>query len=139
VEEPEVALPELVVDPATYCVVVTHSHPLDQALVKALLPLPARFIGMVGSRTKRNKFLMRLRAQGVAEAALARIRTPLGVDIGAVTPEEIAVSILAELVAVRRGALDAVPAPEREEARGRLVPPPWRGRAPGAEPEPEDA
>jgi xanthine dehydrogenase accessory factor len=102
-EEPEVALPELVLDPATYCVVVTHSHPLDQAIVKALLGAPVRFLGMVGSRTKRNKFLMRLRAQGATPEHLARVRTPLGMDIGAVTPEEIAVSILAELVAVRRG------------------------------------
>ncbi len=46
---------------------------------------------------------MRLRAQGVSEAQLARLRTPLGLDIGAVTPEEIAISVVAELVAVRRG------------------------------------
>jgi len=103
-EEPEAALPQLGIDAATYCVVATHSHPLDQAVVTALLATPARFVGMVGSRTKRAKFLMRLRERGLAEATLARLRTPLGVEIGAVTPEEIAVSILAELVGVRRGA-----------------------------------
>jgi xanthine dehydrogenase accessory factor len=95
-EEPEAALPQLGIDSATYCVVATHSHPLDQAIVTALL-------AMVGSRTKRAKFLMRLRARGMAEETLARLRTPLGLEIGAVTPEEIAVSILAELVGVRRG------------------------------------
>jgi xanthine dehydrogenase accessory factor len=102
-EDPEVVLPELVFDPATYCVVVTHDHPLDEKIVRALCTRQVRFLGMVGSRSKRNKFLMRLAAQGVAEEALARIRSPVGYDIGAVTPEEIAVSITAELIAIRRG------------------------------------
>jgi xanthine dehydrogenase accessory factor len=106
-EEPEVVLPELLIDEASYCVVVTHDHPLDQALVKALLGSKAGFVGLVASRTKRNKFLMRLRAQGLSEDRLARLRSPLGLDIGAVTPEEIALSITAELVAVRRGVLPA--------------------------------
>jgi xanthine dehydrogenase accessory factor len=91
-EEPEVVLPELLIDEATYCVVVTHDHPLDQALVKALLGSRAGFVGLVASRTKRNKFLMRLRAQGVSEDRLARLRSPLGLDLGAVTPEEIALA-----------------------------------------------
>lgn len=121
-EEPEVALSELLLDEATYCVVVTHDHPLDQALVKALCGSPARFVGLIGSRAKRNKFLMRLRAQGVPEEALARIRSPLGLAIGAVTPEEIAVSVVGELVAVRRGTLPAAPSAERAEP-GSLVTP----------------
>lgn len=106
-EEPEVVLPELLIDEASYCVVVTHDHPLDQALVKALLGSRAGFVGLVASRTKRNKFVMRLRAQGMSEESLARLRSPLGLDLGAVTPEEIALSITAELVAVRRGILPA--------------------------------
>lgn len=122
-EEPEVALPELVLDESTYCVVVTHDHPLDQALVKALVRSRARFIGLVGSRAKRNKFLSRLRAQGVSEAELGRLRSPLGLDLGAVTPEEIALSIVAELVAVRRGALPAVPEAGSPGAQGAMVPP----------------
>jgi xanthine dehydrogenase accessory factor len=104
-EDPEVVLPELVYDPATYCVVVTHDHPLDEKIVRALIQRPVRFLGLVGSRSKRNKFLMRLRAQGIAEEELARLRSPVGFDIGAVTPEEIAVSITAELIAIRRGRL----------------------------------
>ena len=102
-EEPEVLLPELVLDASTYCVVVTHDHPLDQRILQRLISERVRFVGLVGSRAKRNKFLQRMRAQGVAEEELDRIRAPLGVDIGAVTPEEIAVSIVAELIAVRRG------------------------------------
>jgi xanthine dehydrogenase accessory factor len=110
-EEPEVALPEILLDEATYAVVVTHDHRLDEALVRALLRSRARFVGLVASRTKRNKFVHRLRAQGMPEPALARLRAPLGLAVGAVTPEEIAVSIVAELVAVRRGALPPSGAP----------------------------
>ncbi len=106
-DDPESVVGELSLDAGTAVVVVTHHHPLDQALVKALTGSRAGFFGLVGSESKRNKFLMRLRAQGIAEEALARLRSPLGVAIGAVTPEEIAVSIVAELVAWRHGvALD---------------------------------
>ena len=103
-DEPEAVVRELVLDADTAVVVVTHHHPLDQALVKALAGSQAGFFGLVGSESKRNKFLMRLRAQGLSDEALARLRSPLGVAIGAVTPEEIALSIMAELVAWRRGA-----------------------------------
>lgn len=120
-EDPEVVLPELVYDPATYCVVVTHDHPLDEKIIKALIQRPVRFLGLVGSRAKRNKFLMRLRAQGIAEDALARLRSPVGYDIGAVTPEEIAVSITAELIAIRRGRAEGAPVEAGEE--GRLLSP----------------
>ncbi len=102
-DEPEAVVHELVLDADTAVVVVTHHHPLDQALVKALAGSRAGFFGLVGSESKRNKFVMRLRAQGLGDEALARLRSPLGVQIGAVTPEEIALSIVAELVAWRRG------------------------------------
>jgi len=102
-DEPAAAVAGLAPDAATACVVATHSHAVDQATVRALLATPAGFVGMIGSRRKREKFLLRLRAQGLGEGQLARLRTPVGLDIGAVTPEEIAVSVVAELVAVRRG------------------------------------
>lgn len=86
-----------------YAVIVTHDHALDQQIVQALLARPMRFIGMIGSVPKYRKFVMRLRARGFPEERIARLRTPLGMDIGAETPEEIAVSVMAELVAVRRG------------------------------------
>ena len=110
-DDPEAVIAELSLDPDTAVVVVTHHHPLDQALVRALVGSTAGFCGLVGSEAKRNKFLMRLRAQGVPEEALARLRSPLGVQIGARTPEEIALSIVAELVAWRRGVAidDGVP------------------------------
>jgi xanthine dehydrogenase accessory factor len=102
-DDAEAAVSELVLDSDTAVVVVTHSHPLDQALVKALTGSRAGFFGLVGSENKRRRFVARLSAQGVDEAKLALLRSPLGVQIGAVTPEEIAVSIVAELVAWRRG------------------------------------
>lgn len=86
-----------------YVVIVTHDHAIDQRLAQTLLEQPHRFLGMVGSVPKQRKFALRLRARGFTDEQIARLRTPLGVDIGAATPEEIAVSIIAELIAVRRG------------------------------------
>jgi xanthine dehydrogenase accessory factor len=103
VDDPQAVVAELALDAETAVVVVTHHHPLDQALVRALVASSAGFCGLVGSEAKRNKFLMRLRAQGVDDAALARLRSPLGLQIGAESPAEIAVSIVAELVAWRHG------------------------------------
>jgi xanthine dehydrogenase accessory factor len=100
---PEVHLRERPTAPDEFVVVVTHDHALDQRLVEELLRQPARFVGMVGSEPKRRKFLLRLRARGFDERSLDRLRTPLGVAIGAATPEEIAVSVVAELIAERRG------------------------------------
>jgi len=110
-DDPEAVVAELALDLDTAVVVVTHHHPLDQALVRALVGSRAGFCGLVASEAKRNKFLARLTAQGVPAEALARLRAPLGIQIGAVTPEEIALSIVAELVAWRHGVTvdDGVP------------------------------
>ncbi len=86
-----------------FAVVVTHDHALDQRLVQELLRRPLRFVGMIGSIPKQRKFALRLRARGFSETEIARLHTPLGLSIGADTPEEIAVSVMAELIAVRRG------------------------------------
>ena len=88
---------------ATYAVVTTHDHALDQRVVQELLRRELRFTGLIGSLAKQRKFALRLRARGFSDAQIARLRTPVGLAIGARTPEEIAVSIVAELVAVRRG------------------------------------
>ena len=90
-------------DGSEFAVVVTHDHAVDQRLVQHLLARPLRFLGMIGSLPKQRKFAQRLKARGFSEADVARVHTPLGIDIGAATPEEIAVSVVAELVAVRRG------------------------------------
>lgn len=101
--EPEHAFAELALAPRDFVVVVTHDHALDQRLVQTLLAQPLGFVGMVGSIAKQRKFALRLRARGFDDGTIARLRTPLGVAIGAATPEEIAVSIVAELIAARRG------------------------------------
>jgi len=116
-DDPAAVVAELALDPQTAVIVVTHHHPLDQALVKALVGSQAGFCGLVASEAKRNKFLMRLRAEGVPEEALARLRAPLGIQIGAQTPAEIAVAIVAELVAWRRG----VPLDEGRPLRAKRV------------------
>jgi xanthine dehydrogenase accessory factor len=70
-----------------------------------------RFVGLVGSRKKAAQLFEGLRSEGVPAEELDRIRTPLGLDIGASTAEEIAVSILAELIAIRRGMTPPAPRP----------------------------
>jgi xanthine dehydrogenase accessory factor len=89
--------------PDCYFCITTHDHPLDQACVEALLRKPAAYIGVIGSRRKAERFKMRLRAAGFTDAELERMRSPMGVNIGALTPAEIAVSIVGELISVRRG------------------------------------
>jgi xanthine dehydrogenase accessory factor len=87
-------------------VYVVHTDHDAEDLVPALeavLPKDPRFIGLVGSRRHTGHHLEALRAKGVPEGVIARIQSPIGLDLGAVTPGEIALSILAGLVAVRRG------------------------------------
>lgn len=86
----------------TYFLVVTHDHQRDQDIVEALLPKPCAWLGLIGSRAKIAKFFMRFRAAGIDEHLFAKVSGPVGLDIGAETPAEIAVSIAAEVVAVRR-------------------------------------
>lgn len=90
-------------DPRGWVFLVTHDHQLDQDLLELVLAHEWAWIGLIGSRTKVAKFRLRLRAAGVSEAQLARVSAPVGLDIGAETPEEIAIAVLAEMVRVRRG------------------------------------
>ena len=105
---------------STCHLVVTHSHQLDQDLVEAILPREVGWLGMIGSRTKVTKFFMRFRAAGMDEALFSKLSAPVGLDIGAETPPEIAISIVADLVRVKRRATKP-PAPlsdARIDARG---------------------
>lgn len=88
--------------PHAYFCITTHDHPLDQAVLEALLPREAAYLGVIGSVRKAERFKLRLRAAGFDEAALARVRSPMGLPIHALTPQEIAVSIVAELIGIRR-------------------------------------
>jgi xanthine dehydrogenase accessory factor len=86
-----------------YFCITTHDHPLDQACVEALLRKPAAYVGVIGSRRKAERFKLRLKAAGFSDAELERMKSPMGVAIGALTPAEIAVSIVGELISIRRG------------------------------------
>ncbi len=87
----------------SYVVLLTHDPKLDDPALKIALPSPARYVGALGSPRTHAKRLARLRAEGVPEEQLARLHAPIGLKIGAATPEEIAVSIIAEVVAARHG------------------------------------
>ncbi len=87
----------------TFVLIMTRSHELDERVLRFVLPSPASYIGMLGSTEKRATIFARLKAQGVPEAELACVSTPVGLPIGAETPEEIAVSIVAELISERAG------------------------------------
>ena len=87
----------------TYIVVVTRGHKQDEASLREVVGSAAAYVGMIGSRRRASAVLKLLRDSGVPQEHLDRIRTPIGLDIRAETPEEIAVSIVAELILERRG------------------------------------
>ena len=89
------------VEKDTYIVVVTHEHKQDKLAVKNLINLNYRYLGMIGSAKKVKKVLSELEAEGVPKEKLEGVYSPIGLDIKAETPGEIAVSIMAELVHVR--------------------------------------
>lgn len=82
--------------------VVTRGHNEDEACMRAVLASRPDYVGMIGSRRRTNIVLQRLRDEGFSDAQLREVRAPIGLDIGSVSPEEVALSILAEIVAVRR-------------------------------------
>jgi xanthine dehydrogenase accessory factor len=101
---PDEALDELRPDTRTAVVTLTHDPKLDDPALDRALKSPAFYIGSLGSRRTHAARLKRLRELGHSDAALARIQGPVGLNIEAVTAPEIALSIIAEIVAVRRGA-----------------------------------
>jgi xanthine dehydrogenase accessory factor len=86
-----------------YAVIVTRGHTNDLDALRALAPLELRYLGLIGSRAKVARIYDALVDDHLPPEALARVHAPIGLDIGAVTPQEIAVSILAELIAVKHG------------------------------------
>ena len=106
---PDEALQALAPDRRTAIVTLTHDPKLDDPALDIALASPAFYIGALGSRRTQERRLERLRGQGFDEPALARIHGPVGLDIGAKSPAEIAVAILAEIVQVRRQAPSETP------------------------------
>ncbi len=86
-----------------YAVIVTRGHTNDLDALRALAPRELRYLGLIGSRAKVARIYDALIGERMPAEALARVHAPIGLDIGAVTPQEIAVSILAELIAVKHG------------------------------------
>ncbi|MEZ4221652.1 MAG: XdhC family protein [Polyangiaceae bacterium] len=115
VAEPREAARSVAPTHADWLLVVTHDHRLDEEALDTYARLPHAYLGMIGSRRKVFRTLQRIAQRG-ALPDLERIYAPVGLDLGAVSPEEIAVSIVAELVALRHGRpathLRAVDAPE---------------------------
>lgn len=102
-QDPRRAVPHTARGARSLHLIVTHDHALDQELVEALIGEDVGWLGMIGSRTKVDRFLLRLRAAGVPAERLRRLRAPVGLDLGGERPEEIALSVCAELVARRHG------------------------------------
>ena len=98
---PDEAFERLGIDRATYIVVLTHDAKLDDAALRIALRSEAAYVGAMGSRRTQADRRKRLLEAGLTEAELERLAAPVGLDLGATSPEETALSILAEVVAVR--------------------------------------
>jgi xanthine dehydrogenase accessory factor len=90
------------IDERSYVVIVTRGHKHDEIVLRQALRTNARYIGMIGSKRKTQTILDKLRQKGFSDDALSKVYSPIGLAIGAVTPEEIALSIVCELVKIRR-------------------------------------
>jgi xanthine dehydrogenase accessory factor len=86
-----------------FVAIVTRGHNEDEECMRAVMSTRPDYVGLIGSKRRTNIVLERLREAGVDEKRLSEVRAPVGLDIGAVSPQEVALAILAEIVAVRRG------------------------------------
>ena len=106
-EEFPFALPKLLVNPSAYLVIVTRGHAYDQEVLEWALSKEVKYVGMIGSRKKIQAVFQNLKEKGFNPEQLQRVHAPIGLNIGALTPEEIAVSIVAEMIQVHRGKTSA--------------------------------
>jgi len=109
-EWPDKALPPLNVDHYTAFVALTHDPKIDDPALTHALARDCFYIGALGSRKTHARRVERLKQQGISDAAIARIQAPIGLDIGAVSPAEIAVAIMAQITERLREEVDAEPA-----------------------------
>ncbi|MGA9062918.1 MAG: XdhC/CoxI family protein [Terracidiphilus sp.] len=103
------AFNEIAPSESSYIVIATRGHRDDMRVLRWAVQTPARYIGMIGSRRKAITVFRELTQEGLKPELFDRVHSPVGLDIGAVSPEEIAISIVAELIAVRRHAGRALP------------------------------
>jgi xanthine dehydrogenase accessory factor len=120
VEEFAAAASRMTLGRNTYAVVVTRGHKGDGEALQSLIGRGLRYVGLLGSKPKLVHLVAGLEDKGLPPEALGEIRCPLGLEIGAVTPDEIAVSILAEMIAIRRGVPASAIRPMKMELPGRL-------------------
>jgi xanthine dehydrogenase accessory factor len=102
--EYEQVIPTLPINETSYVIIVTRGHRDDMRVLKLAMATPARYIAMIGSKRKVLNVVRELEKEGIPRGAFARLHAPMGLAIGAVSPEEIAVSVAAEMIAVRRNA-----------------------------------
>lgn len=101
-EEYEDVFPKLSINESSYIIIVTRGHRDDMRVLRWAVETPARYVAMIGSKRKTIGVVKELEKEGFSRAAFDRIHAPMGLEIGAITPEEIAVSVVAEMIAVRR-------------------------------------
>jgi xanthine dehydrogenase accessory factor len=121
VDDVAAAAERMTLGPNAYAVIVTRGHKGDGEALRAVNGRGLRFVGLLGSRPKVVHIFAALKEEGVSAEELARVHAPIGLSIGAVSPEEIAVSILAEMIAIRRGVDPAQSRSMRMELPGRLA------------------
>jgi xanthine dehydrogenase accessory factor len=85
-------------------IIVTRGHRDDMRVLKLAMATPARYLAMIGSKRKVLNVMRELEKEGIARDRFEKVHAPMGLDIGAISPEEIAISVTAEMIAVRRGA-----------------------------------
>jgi xanthine dehydrogenase accessory factor len=103
-EEYEEVFPKLAIRDTSYIVIVTRGHRDDMRVLRWAVETNAKYIAMIGSKRKVLNVVRELEKEGIERAALERIFAPMGLNIGAISPEEIAISVAAEMIAVRRNA-----------------------------------
>lgn len=116
---PHKAIEQLEIGPSTACVILTHDPKIDEPALQSLLGKGAGYVGAIGSRKTHAERFERLAKLGVSAEQLGEVYAPIGLNLGAETPEEIALAILAEVVAVRRGAPAGFMRQPRQVATGR--------------------
>ena len=102
--EYEAVFPNLSINESSYLIIVTRGHKDDLRVLRLAARAPALYVAMIGSKKKVIELVRELEDEGVPRDALDRLHAPMGLDIGAITPEEIAVAVVAEMIAVRRNA-----------------------------------
>ncbi len=120
VEDFATAAGQMTLGPNTYAIVVTRGHKGDAEALRAVVGKGLRFVGLLGSRPKLVHLASALEESGVPPEDVAEIHCPLGIEIGAASPEEIAVSVLAQVIAVRHAVPPSAIAPMKMELPGRL-------------------